>query len=106
MVRVNRRLSEQEEHDRLVTRADLSALTQHPGWPRLARIVDLKEMALRDEVAGKVFRKGQPPMTDAEQAYYRGLLEGIRWFVRQPEAAARDLEKFLQQAAKEASEVG
>jgi hypothetical protein len=97
VVRRFRQLSEQEERDRLVARGDLAALTQHPGWERLRQIADFKEQAIRKEIAGKVLRTGELPLSEAQQAYYRGLVEGIHYFVKQPEAAERELEQYLQQ---------
>lgn len=74
--------------------AELTALSQHPAWPTLVDEVGRKRARIEKGILIKAL-VANDPVDPIEMAYFRGLVDGIEWLVKQPPAAEARLEKYL-----------
>jgi len=99
VARPKRIISAEERRALLLRRGELTALAQHPSWP-------VYEAAMResiDEVRRVVFGAA---MTDQGislelQAYYRGVIRGMRTAMKTPVLAEGRLREYLRQTDEE-----
>lgn len=91
-----RRLSDDERRKLTLRQGDLTTLYQHPSWPTLEAEVDRKEKLIINTLTALALgtRTG---ITVEQQAYMRGFIHGMRWFVAVPASAERSLERFLRE---------
>ena len=74
--------------------AALTALTTHPSWPELEEVLRIKEEKIENHVLAITL--GTPnPIDEAEVNYWRGFVQGMRWFNAVPNRAERRLESYL-----------
>ena len=93
-MRPRRRLSEDERRRLTVTQGNLTALFQHPSWSTIVAEVERKERFIEKQlVALALHNPNGVPLE--QQAYMRGLLDGMHWFLAVPANAERSLEKYL-----------
>ena len=100
----SRRLStvrnREADPDKIAVYADLAALTQHPGWPTLVRVVEDEIEALkRLTISNALYDSG--PVNTVAILESRGFLKGARYILKVAGGAERNLEAELQKRTTE-----
>lgn len=92
--RARTRVSEQQARDLLTTQSELTALTTHPSWPTLLRVVNQKQERWRKTVLAMTLGSGD--CDPVKIGYIRGFIDGINYLAEVPERAEVRLERLLQ----------
>lgn len=100
-MRPRKRATEQERRDLIVRQGELTALSQHTGWPVLAAVVDDRVESYRREAANALMTTG---MTAERQAFIRGFLKGMDYVLAVPGGAEASLEQYLRRQRLEMKE--
>jgi hypothetical protein len=77
-----------------VRQGNLTALAQNPAWAALVQEAERKQAKVERLVVAQVLR-GRESLTPEAQAFHKGFIAGMRWFIDQPDAAEGALERFL-----------
>jgi len=91
-----RALSDDQERELLNTQAELTALSKHPSWPTLERVIDQKERRLHKRLLAQALH-GLDGVSPRAQAYAAGYIDGMRYFLLVPENAEARLEQALKE---------
>jgi hypothetical protein len=87
------RISEEQRRDLTVRQGNLTALANHPSWPTLEAEVQRKKQLVEKRVLSMTLGSGR--FSEAEIAFHRGFIAGMRWFTDAPAAAEQSLEDYL-----------
>jgi len=86
-------MSEDDKRELMKTQAELVALTKHPAWPSLIRVIDKKVDRVETEMLTQAFSVNG---VDPKRAHFlRGFREGVRYMAQVCEGAEDRLENIL-----------
>lgn len=106
MVRTSRRNRPEPTESEIELLEALHTIANHPKF-ELAKtaILELREAYFKNLAQGLALQAG--PVDQREIDYKRGFWKGVLWALNGlPRTRARDFEKFLEAALKEAEQVG
>lgn len=103
--RPRRPINEEQQRELVTTQAELTALTNHPAWETLRRVVGQKEERWRKTVLAMTLGGGD--CDPVKIAYIRGFIDGMNYLVKTPEGAEARLEGLLKrEGIREEAAVG
>ena len=92
-LRAVRAMNEDDKRELLKMQAELVALTKHPAWPTLIKVLDKKVDRVEIEMLTRAFSvNGVDP---AQAHFLRGFRDGVRYMRKVCEGAEDRLEHIL-----------
>ena len=92
-------LSAEERRALLLRRGELTALAQHPSWPVFETVMRETINDVRKVVLGDAMTNAGISLE--RQAYYRGVIRGMRTALKTPVLAEGRLNEYLRQSDEE-----